>query len=836
MCFLTARRSHARSLACRYEPQRLEGECLQLGNVKIVTVPPGRVGFVRFQNQIYLLNPGQRYVINSPYCEYVRSELLTQEQISVDSVSLVSVQAGQLAIVRDSLGHVVVIHEVGRFLLRQPEAFIGIYSQNQVRIDVEGRYSRLRLNSGELVFYSDARGLTHFCDTPCVLELRAPSCFLGPVYNQNEKQLRQGSLTIVRVQQGEIGVAQSAMGSIEIYSTPDRYLLHAPARFIGFYSVLEEAIDVDGRWSRRRLAAGRIQFYRDDVGEVHFYDEPGVYELRPPAAFLGLSYDQNDKEIRVGSVTVLRLNAGEFACVANPQGDVDVHETPMRLIIRAPSKLLGVHSVNCPRVEYGTYERVRLMSGQVIFYQDDEGRTRYYDSPNTYALRRPSYFSDEIYDVNTSVLSFGSIVRVNLKHGEISFKYRADGSTELLATPGVHLIERPEQFGGRIHLKSEKNVALGAFTMLNVPAGHVAIVFDGRASEGVASAGAASAASASLAGSLSIGSKAGEAAGAGASASAMGAGVSVKFLREGFHILDHELLRLSSIRSIQERQLRLECTVYARDRVTFLVKAFLLYSIVDPRRAFVDVEDVEDALRREAEATLLSVFGSHDADEVYKGVQDPTAHTHNAEAQVSAATPSLHASAVDGAPPPPTYDQSFAELVRSAFQKNIKSFAIERGVALNRMRIEHLDFADERMRNAIERQAEQSIQIAADRRNIEQRSQTALLEAQNRADTLSIDANARAAAKTAETMAEVQRIKETAEAQNVASRTPLAMQLALIDAYAKGQAQIFAALSDKISVVPSDIQLSVGSLPQQVQSVLAGAMAASQQFSVPERQ
>lgn len=58
----------------------------------------------------------------------------------------------------------------------------------------------------------------------------------------------------------------------------------------------------------------------------------------------------------------------------------------------------------------------------------------------------------------------------------------------------------------------------------------------------------------------------------------------------------------------------------------------------------------------------------------------------------------------------------------------------------------------------------------------------------------------------------MERIKETAAAQNVASETPLAIQLALIEAYAKGQAMIYQALSDKVALIPSDIQMNTNSV------------------------
>ena len=45
---------------------------------------------------------------------------------------------------------------------------------------------------------------------------------------------------------------------------------------------------------------------------------------------------------------------------------------PGRYELRKPQILLGIYSVNERRIEHGTYERVRLQSGQLVFFQDAE--------------------------------------------------------------------------------------------------------------------------------------------------------------------------------------------------------------------------------------------------------------------------------------------------------------------------------------------------------------------------------------------------------------------------------------------------------------------------------
>ena len=57
-------------------------------------------------------------------------------------------------------------------------------------------------------------------------------------------------------------------------------------------------------------------------------------------------------------------------------------------------------------------------------------------------------------------------------------------------------------------------------------------------------------------------------------------------------------------------------------------QAFVLYRVVDPEKAFIEVEHIEDELKREAEATILSVFGAHDSSDVYAGIR------HSESAQV----------------------------------------------------------------------------------------------------------------------------------------------------------------------------------------------------------
>ncbi|KNC55048.1 uncharacterized protein AMSG_10644 [Thecamonas trahens ATCC 50062] len=659
-----------------HPPQRLDGqEAVELGNTKIVTVPPGRIGFCSFKNQVYVLSPGTQFVLSSPYISYLGSESLDRESIQQDSVSLIRIQAGQFAVVRDVDGHVVVVKDVCRLLLRSPEMLLGVFSTMEPRINVEG-YERLRLLSGQVVFYLDAAGETQFLDSPGTYELRAPSTFVGNVHNINDDVLREGSVTIVRVQ------------------------------------------------------------------------------------------------------------SGQLACMRTATGDVD--------------ELLGIHSVNEPRIEHGTFERVRLQAGKIIFYQSEDGETRFYDAPGTYTLRRPAFFDRDLYDVNTSILEFGSVVRLNLKQGEVSYKFTADGRTELLLQPGVHVIQRPEQFGGHIHRKWERHISLGAFDIVNIPPGFVAITYDGRTG----------------------GAKASEA----AAASGAPHRSALRILHEGHHILDDELWTLSDIRSIQEKRLDLRCHVYSRNRVAFDVKAFVLYKVVDPKRAFVEVVDIEDELHREAEATLLAVFGAHDSNEISQGIADPTAHAGpGAGHRTSKAHTAPLASSAGSDDALPTYEQaeSFADVVRSAFQLGIRDFAQERGVALTRMRVESIDFADANMKRAVEQQAEVSIQISAERLNVEQRNQTALLQAEGEAAAIQVQANADANAKRAATMAEVEKIRSVAAAQGEASENPLAVQLALIEAYAAGQARMFAALGNNVALLPTDLQISAGGLPGQIRSMLA---------------
>src|SRR5207302_1408590 len=84
----------------------------------------------------------------------------------------------------------------------------------------------------------------------------------------------------------------------------------------------------------------------------------------------------------------------------------------------------------------------------------------------------------------------------------------------------------------------------------------------------------------------------------------------VVILSQGVHVLDDPQWRFQMSKPVQEKRIDLGqqtsgkrfCEVYTSDRVKFHVTAFLLFKVTNPKTAFVDVQDIEDVLRREAES------------------------------------------------------------------------------------------------------------------------------------------------------------------------------------------------------------------------------------------
>eukprot|EP00033_Pygsuia_biforma_P002092 GCRY01002323.1.p1 GENE.GCRY01002323.1~~GCRY01002323.1.p1 ORF type:complete len:860 (+),score=274.15 GCRY01002323.1:121-2700(+) len=701
----------------------LNEECITLGYRSIITVPPQSIGFASYNKTVYLLNPGRRYLLNSPLVTYLGSEDLTSHKIKKESVMLFQVQDGQFACVQNVAGHVISVNQSGRYLLRNPEIFLGVHSVTAANVEYSN-YQRVFLQANELVFYQDADG------------------------------------------------------------------------------------------------------------ETQYYDKPGAYELRRPAFFHPKIHSLYTDLIQQGSVTLIRLRAGEIACIQTKDFDVHVLDVPRkRYYLRAPEQLLGVYSVNKPRIQHGVYTRVRLQAGQMVFYQDKDGHSCMYDSPGTYELRQPAYFDSKIYDTATEIAEFESISRVVIRRGKISFKYDGDGHTVLMDQPGIHIIKRPEVFAGKIYDITAQVCKLGAFTLLNVPPGYVAVTYDGRFTVGTVEEVSSSPATTGFVAHQQQGHKvpsapimhdqdhssssatSSKSGGAKDSSSTPGDPIysanPLKILGEGRHVLDHELWTLKEMKSIQEKRLNLNCLVYSRNRVAFAVRSFILYKVINPAVAFVQVENIEEELKIEAEATVLSIFGAYDSHTISQGLALHTAHDTEAE------------SAADNQPP--TYQEAaFAEVVRKSFQGDFRYFSSERGVLLTRMRVEHIDFSDAQMKVAVEKQAENAVRIEAERRNVEQESQTKIAQAEGEAAAKRITARSNTEVINAETEAKATKIREIAAAQAEASSNPLATQISLINAYAEGQAKVFQALSTRTSVIPTDISLSLNALPAQIAKILAG--------------
>lgn len=242
----------------------------------------------------------------------------------------------------------------------------------------------------------------------------------------------------------------------------------------------------------------------------------------------------------------------------------------------------------------------------------------------------------------------------------------------------------------------------------------------------------------------------------------------------------------TGFQSVQMEDLQLdELVVNTSEMISLSVEGSVRYQIKDPVRAFLKTDGLIDDIKRQAYATLTSVFSQLSINEIASSLATTTT-THTRGKGKEKAEDAPH---------------DMLHHATSLFMKEFESVVEKWGVEAQLVNISKMRLVDKTFRDTVQSRAQQSMDANTRLAVVEIQTDVELQEADRKRQKAIIDAEGQAEAVKRAADARVYAAQKDAEAAKLLTEQPLAERLAVM----KGQAEIASALGDK--TVITDMKL-----------------------------
>ncbi|HTM63197.1 MAG TPA: SPFH domain-containing protein [Gammaproteobacteria bacterium] len=239
----------------------------------------------------------------------------------------------------------------------------------------------------------------------------------------------------------------------------------------------------------------------------------------------------------------------------------------------------------------------------------------------------------------------------------------------------------------------------------------------------------------------------------------------------------------SGFKSIQMEDIALQSlTVNTSEMISLSVVGSVRYQIVDPVRAFLMTENVEEDIVKQANATLTSVFSQLSIDEIASSI---------------ASTNVQNMKGKEGSQIPHDMLHHATDLFMREFQEIVRGWGVDAKI----VNITSLQLVNETFRQAVQSRAEQSMQANTKLAVVKAQTDVELQEADRNRQKTIIDAEAKAEAIRKIADADVYAAVKKAECAKSLASEPLAERLAIM----KAQSEIVGNLGDKTII--TDLKL-----------------------------
>ena len=330
----------------------------------------------------------------------------------------------------------------------------------------------------------------------------------------------------------------------------------------------------------------------------------------------------------------------------------------------------------------------------------------------------------------------------------------------ILLKPGQHILQSPQNFVGAKRVDSDY-VQLGTHHRISVPIGYVAVAYN-----------------------------------EGKKVIITPVPITVDDEHKDFILCTHgKMFEIESptflfdkqkgFRSIQMEDIQLdELIVNTSEMIGLSVVGSVRYQIVDPIKAFLMTDDLLEDIKKQAYATLTSVFSQLSIDEIATSLASTTV------------------SSMKGKGKDKDIPHDMLHHATDIFMREFQAIVDGWGVDAKLVNITSMKLVNDAFRESVQSRAQQSMQTNTRLAVVSAQTDVELQEAerQKKKTILQAEANAESIKRLAD--AEVYSAQKHAEAAHLLAAEPLAAQLALMD----GQAKIAKQFSDKNTII-TDMRL-----------------------------
>jgi len=256
-------------------------------------------------------------------------------------------------------------------------------------------------------------------------------------YSLTENPITYESLSIVRVQKGEYGLAQEN----------ERFLLLSEGlhvrnsrlfRFIGFQAA-----------NQKYIHHGTIHLLLVPVGEYALVNENNKPKILKTGRYIIDSnyfsvtdfVSVNQEHIQHGTIHIIRVLKGKIALINNNVKPMLLHEGTHTFTSQVLT-FHGVKDVNDPHVVHGTITRFRVRNGEIGLAWEDN-KPVFIETPGIFEVDSPTFAFIKCEPASEKQIQLGSRKRIVVYDGEVGISY-VNGKLDILQ-PKAHIFDAAER-------------------------------------------------------------------------------------------------------------------------------------------------------------------------------------------------------------------------------------------------------------------------------------------------------------------------------------------------------------------------------------------------------
>lgn len=268
---------------------------------------------------------------------------------------------------------------------------------------------------------------------------------------------------------GMIGIINHN-GNVQIVP-PGRYMIPNPrANWIRTYSLTDNPITYES------LSVVRVQ-----KGEYGLAQENGRFLLlseglhvRNSRLFRFIGFQAaNQKYIHHGTIHLLLVPVGEYALV-NENNKPKILKTGRYIIDSNYFSVADFVSVNQEHIQHGTIHIIRVLKGKIALINNNVKPMLLHEGTHTFTSQVLTFHG--VRDVNDPHVVHGTITRFRVRNGEIGLAWE-DNKPVFIETPGIFEVDSPTFAFIKCEPASEKQVMLGSRKRIVVYDGEVGISY-----------------------------------------------------------------------------------------------------------------------------------------------------------------------------------------------------------------------------------------------------------------------------------------------------------------------------------------------------------------------